>query len=368
MKFEKPLHVGTPNIGDRETFHQYIDDIFDRCWLTNHGPLEKKLEQRLCEYLGVKNCIATCNATVALEIAIKAMELSGEIIVPSFTFIATAHALEWQGITPIFCDIDRNNYNIDPAQIERHITEKTTGIIGVHLYGRPCQVEALQKVADQYGLKLLFDAAHALGCSHQGKMIGNFGKCEVFSFHGTKFFNSFEGGAVTTNDDHLADKIRLMRNFGFAGQDDVQSIGTNGKMSEVNAAMGLVNLDSLDQILHINRQNYELYRQKFAEIDGLTLLKFDHEEKCNWQYIVVEVEDKYPLQRNELLAKLREKNVLARRYFWPGCHKMEPYKTLQPNASNLLPVTEDISERIIVFPTGGTVNEEVIQRIIEIAK
>ena len=180
-----------------------------------------------------------CNATVALEIAIRAMGMSGEVIVPSFTFVATAHALQWQEITPVFCDIDPRTHNLDPNRIEEMITPRTTGIIGVHVWGRPCAVDALAEIAQRRHLKLLFDAAHAFGCSYQGQMIGNFGDAEVFSFHATKFFNTFEGGAVVTNDDELAAKMRLMKNFGFHGYDNVIYVGTNGKMSEVSAAMGL---------------------------------------------------------------------------------------------------------------------------------
>lgn len=363
MKFEKPLHVGAPNIGDQEKFHQYVDEIFDRRWLTNRGEVVQEFEARLCDYLGVKHCITMCNATIALEIAAKALDLKGEVIIPSMTFIATAHALQMQGITPVFADVDPHTYNLDPAAVERAITPNTTGIIGVHVYSRPCDIEGLQAVADRHGLKLMFDAAHAFGCSYKGEMIGSFGECEVFSFHATKFFNTFEGGAVATNDDGLAEKIRLMQNFGFAGADNVVYIGTNGKMSEVSAAMGLVNLDSVDEFLAVNKKNYEAYKLGLSGIKGLKLIEFDESEKCNRQYVVVEVGDDYPLSRDELIEKLHAENILARKYFWPGCHRMEPYKTLQPDAGNTIPITEDIASRIIVLPTGTAVDEESIQLI-----
>ena len=362
MKFIKPLHVGAPNIGDREKFHRYVDEIFDRRWLTNCGQCVQEFEARLCEYLGVKHCITMCNGTIALEIAIRALGLTGEVIIPSMTFIATAHALQWQEITPVFCDIDRDTYNLDPKEVERHITPKTTAIMGVHTYSRPCDIDALQAVADQYGLKLMFDAAHAFGCSHNGQMIGNFGECEVFSFHATKFFNTFEGGAITTNDDELAKKIRLMQNFGFAGADNVIYIGTNGKMSEINAAMGLVNLDSLEEFVAINKRNYGSYKAGIELIEGLNLIPFDETEKCNYQYVVVELGDEYPLSRNELIEKLHVNNVLARRYFWPGCHRMEPYRSL-PNADLMLPVTEAVADRLIVLPTGTAVSRGGIKKI-----
>lgn len=366
MKFVKPLYVGTPNIGNRDAFHKYIDEIFDRRWLTNRGQCVQDFEKKLCEYLGVKHCVTMCNATIALEVAAKALDLKGEVIIPSLTFVATAHALQMQGIKPIFADIGRNTYNLDPAAVEQTITSKTTGIIGVHIYSRPCDIEGLQAVADKYGLKLMFDAAHAFGCSYKGHMIGNFGECEVFSFHATKFFNTFEGGAIATNNDELAEKIRLMQNFGFAGVDNVTYIGTNGKMSEVSAAMGLTNLDSLDEFLVANQHNYELYKIGLAEIKGIKLIEFDEKEKCNWQYVVLEVDKEYPLSRDELVRELHTRNVIARKYFWPGCHKMEPYCSLQPQAGLLLPVTEELADRIVVLPTGTAVNEEIIKDIIHI--
>ena len=252
--FESALHVGRPNIGNRQHFEARMADILDRKWLTNGGKYVKELEDRIAEFVGVKHCIAMCNATVALEIVIRALGLTGEVIVPSFTFVATAHALQWQQIVPVFCDIDPATHNIDPRRVEELITPQTTGIIGVHLWGRACDTEALSEIARRHHLHLLYDAAHAFACSYEGRMVGNFGDAEVFSFHATKFFNTFEGGAVTTNDDELAAKIRLMKNFGFSGYDEVTYIGTNGKMSECSAAMGLTNLESMDDFVAVNLQ------------------------------------------------------------------------------------------------------------------
>jgi len=360
------LHVGSPNIGDREKFHKYVDEIFDRRWLTNRGECVQKLEARLAEYLGVKHCITMCNGTVALEIAIRALDLSGEVIIPSLTFVATAHALQWQQIKPVFCDIDPNSYNIDPCEVEKHITEKTTGILGVHLYGRPCEIERLQQIADSYGIKLLFDAAHAFGCSHNGKRIGNFGVCEVFSFHATKVFNTFEGGAVATNNDELAAKIRLMQNFGFSGVDNVVHIGTNGKMCEVCAAMGIVNLDDLHVFMEVNRKNYQLYKEKISLIKGLRLIDFDELESYNAHYIVLEVDGSYPLCRDEIINELVNNNILARRYFWPGCHNMEPYRSSVSGAVYLLPKTDEVSARIVVLPNGGQVDVERVCKVLSL--
>lgn len=367
--FKEKLHVGRPNIGNRQRLLERLNDILDRGWLTNAGPEVREFEQRITEITGVKHCIAMCNGTVALEIAIRALDLSGEVIVPSFTFVATAHALQWQEITPVFCDIDPDTCTIDPARIERLITPRTTGIVGVHLWGRVCEVEDLARIARQYHLKLLFDAAHALGCSYKGQVVGGFGDAEVFSFHATKMINTFEGGAVVTNSDNLAQKIRLMKNFGFIAQDRVNYVGTNGKMSEVAAAMGLTSLEAMDKFISANYRNYKLYQQELAEVPGVYLLTFDESERCTYQYIVLEVDDRVAsINRDDLAEVLRHENILVRRYFYPGCHNMEPYRSYFPNASLLLPETERLMNRVICLPTGSAVSSKEIKRICEIIR
>lgn len=366
--FAEPLHVGRPNIGSREDFMKRVEKIFDNRWLTNNGPLVQELESRIASYLGVRHCIAMCNGTVALEIAIRALELRGEVILPSYTFIATAHALHWQEITPVFADIDPATHNLDPAAVRRMITPRTTGIIGVHLWGRPAPHADLQAIADEHGLKLMYDAAHAFGCSHNGTMIGNFGECEVLSFHATKFFNTFEGGAVVTNNDALAEKIRLMRNFGFAGFDNVIHPGTNGKMTEISAAMGLTNLEALDDVIAVNRLNHQAYRDAISNIPGLGLLDFDETEKNNYQYVVLEVDEEFPFSRDEIIIALHAENILARKYFWPGCHRMKPYRDLFPYAGLMLKNTNYVAERVIVLPTGTSVNPASIQMIADVMR
>ena len=359
--FAEPLHVGRPNVGDRRKLMERIEGILDRNWLSNYGPLVQEFEQRMTEFLGVKHCIPICNGTVALELAIRALGLEGEVILPSFTFVATAHALQWQGITPVFADIDPRTHHLDPAAVERMITPRTTGILGVHVWGRPCTVEALQTIADRHHLQLMFDAAHAFGCSHGRRMVGNFGRCEVFSFHATKFFNTFEGGAIATNDDELAAKLRLMKNFGFRGNDNVVYLGVNGKMTEVCAAMGLTGLDSLEEFMAANRRNYEAYCELLAGIPGLHPIEYSSAEKCNRQYVVIEVDEKaYGRSRDETIRMLHAENVLARKYFWPGCHRMEPYRTLYPETARNLPRTEKLAGRVIVLPTGTAVDEAAI--------
>lgn len=365
--FSEKLHVGRPNIGNRERLLERIGEMLDRRWLTNHGPYVEEFEQKIAELTGARHCIAMCNATVALEIVIKALGLKGEVIVPAFTFIATAHALQWQEITPVFCDIDPLTHNINPNRVEDMITPRTTGIIGVHIWGRPCDIEALQSIADKHNLRLIFDAAHAFACSYNGTMIGNFGEAEVFSFHATKFLNTFEGGAVTTNNDELANKIRLMKNFGFAGYDNVIYIGTNGKMSEISAAMGLTSLESMEEVIAINKRNYLLYQRQLAGIPGVTMVTYDESEKCNYQYIVLEInEGQAGIDRDLLVKILHAENVIARRYFYPGCHRMEPYKSYFPHAGLVLPETEKLCRRVLLLPTGTAVGPKEIAKVCEI--
>lgn len=359
--------MGRPNLGDRGAFMARVERILDARWFTNHGPCVLELEAALSRHLGVKHCISVCNATVGLEIAIRALGMQGEVIVPSLTFVATAHALQWQQIRPVFCDVDPSTHLIDPLQIERLITPRTTGILGVHLWGRPCNVDALQAIADRHGLQLLFDAAHAFGCSHQGRMVGNFGRAEVFSFHATKFFNSFEGGAITTNDDEVAQQLRLMTNFGFAGYDNVVHIGTNGKMSEVAAAMGLTSLESVDEFVAVNRRNHEIYRDRLAAIPGLKLCRFDGDERNNYQYVVVEVTPQPDgPTRDELVKALWAENVMVRKYFWPGCHLMEPYRTLYPDDAARLPHTESVAAKLLILPTGTAMRAEDILQVCDL--
>ena len=366
--FDEQLYVCRPNIGDRARLLERFKQILDSRWLTNDGPFVKEFEQRIAELVGVKHCVAMCNGTVALEIAIRALGMTGEVIVPSFTFIATAHALQWQGITPVFCDIDPRTQSLDPGKVEQAITPRTTGIIGVHVWGHTCDIDALAEIAARRGLKLLFDAAHAFACSYKGRMIGSFGDAEVFSFHATKFFNTLEGGAVVTNDDELAMKLRLMRNFGFTDYDKVSDLGTNGKMNEISAAMGLTSLESLDEFIAVNRRNYLRYREELRDVAGARVLTYDETESCNYQYVVLELDEAVTriVSRDELWRILTAENVMARRYFYPGCHRMEPYRSNLPGL--LLPETDRLAERVLCLPTGTAVAESDIKIICQLLK
>jgi dTDP-4-amino-4,6-dideoxygalactose transaminase len=367
--FSEPLHVGRPNIGDRARLHARLDEILDRNWLTNNGPFVRDFENQVAAAAGAKHCVAMCNATIGLEIAIRALGLEGEVIVPSYTFVATAHALDWQGITPIFCDIDPSTHNIDPNAVERLITDRTSGIIGVHLWGRPCAIDRLQEIADRRKLKLIFDAAHGFGCTYKGRQIGGFGAVEVFSFHATKFLNAFEGGAVVTNDDHLANAVRLMKNFGFAGYDNVIYPGTNGKMTEICAAMGITSLESIQDVIACNRRNYHAYSVALCGLPGVQLMRYDENEACNYQYVVIEVDETaFGISRDYLVALLHAENVLARKYFYPGCHRMEPYRTKYPHAGESLTATDIVAKRVVVLPTGSATGTDAIKKICAIIR
>ena len=322
---------------DKEKVLAKFAQVLDNQWLTNMGPMSLELEERIASMLGVKHCICVCNATIGLELLQRALNLKGEVIIPSFTFIATAHSLRWQRIDPVFCDVRLEDHLIDPTKIEAFITPRTSAIMAVPIWGQPCDYTALQAIADKHGLKLIFDSAHAFGCKSGDQYLGGFGDAEVFSFHATKVFSTGEGGAITTNSDELAEKLRLMRNFGFEKKDTVINIGTNAKMSEFAAAYGLVHLDELDSIIEHNKKIHQAYLNEFSESQELTFLNYPFPGKSNYQYVVARVASDI---RDSLVDYFHAQGVLLRRYFHPGCHRMEPYASheqYQKRAAQLLP-------------------------------
>jgi dTDP-4-amino-4,6-dideoxygalactose transaminase len=359
-RFAPELHVGRPNIGDRGALHARLDAILDSRFLSNGGPMVEELEARLVELTGARHAIAMVNATLGLEIAARAAGLSGEVIIPSFTFIATAHALRWAGLEPVFADIDAETLTIDPAHVERLITPRTSGIVGVHLWGRTCDVEQLDAIADRHGLTVLYDAAHALACSRGGRMVGTFGRAEVFSFHATKFVNAFEGGAITTDDDALAERCRLMRNFGIVDWDETAMLGTNAKLHEMSAAMGITSLEAMPAIIARNLANLDAYDRDLSGLPGIRMLMDRSDERRNGQHAVARVDpDRASLTRDELHTVLVAEGILARRYFFPGCHRLEPYASA-PGGIPSLPETERASEACLSLPTGTAVGPDEI--------
>jgi dTDP-4-amino-4,6-dideoxygalactose transaminase len=364
--FDRDLHVGAPNAGGLERFRELVAAALGRRWLTNRGPLVQALEGRLGEMLGVDHVVAVVNATVGIDVLGRALGLRGEVIVPAYTFVATAHALRWQGLRPVFCDVEPARHGIDPRVAAELVGPATGAILPVHLWGEPCETDALEALARRHGIPVAYDAAHAFGCAHRGRMIGGFGAAEVFSFHATKFFNTFEGGAITTSDAALARELRLLINFGFAGYDEVVRLGTNGKMHEISAAMGLANLVTMDDVVAGNLANYLRYQTALAEIPGLRLLPHGREDKRNHQYVVVEVDaERARVSRDVIADVLWAERVLARRYFRPGLHRMEPYRT-EGARSSPLPVTERLAETVLVLPTGPAVGADDVDGVADL--
>ena len=362
--FPEVLHVGRPNIGDSVTFLEHAKAILDSHWLSNNGPYVYEFERRIAEVCEVPYCIATSNATAAMEILVHALGLKGEVIVPSFTFVATAHALKWLGVEPVFCDVDPLTHTLDPACVEALITERTTAVLGVHVWGQVCDVDALQDLCARHGLRLVFDAAHAFGCRREGRAVGGFGDAEVLSFHATKFINSFEGGAILTHDPELAARARLMRNFGFEYLDSVVSLGINAKMTEICAAMGLVSLEGMEGFLLANRANYLAYQHGLSDIQGLSVHVTAPQEVSNHQYVVVKVDEGLlGIGRDEFLEVLMAEGVFARRYFHPGCHRMQPYASQCDPWEWNLPVTEQLSGTLLQLPTGHAVSTDDVEAI-----
>ena len=363
------LHVGRPNVGDRRRLLDRIADAVEQRRLTNDGPYVLELERRLAEALDVPHCVAVSSGTVGLQVAARSLGLQGEVIVPSLTFVATAHALEWMGIRPVFGDVEPDTLGLDPRRATELLTDRTSALLGVHLWGRPCRVEDLEAVAAERGLKLLFDAAHAFACTRGDTGIARFGDATVFSFHATKIINAFEGGAIATRDGELAARARLVRNFGFAGYDEVACLGINGKMSEASAAMALTSLESLDEFLAANRRNYGIYREALAGRPGVSLLAPSGEDVWNHHYIVLDVDPALAgVGRDDLLAVLWAERIFARRYFHPGCHRMEPYASRDPGAGRRLPVTERVLSRVLLLPTGAAVGPREVETVASVVR
>jgi dTDP-4-amino-4,6-dideoxygalactose transaminase len=368
-RFPRPLHVGAPNVPAPAALLDRLNGALTRRYLSNHGPLLEEFEGRVADRLNVRHCIAVSNATSGLMILARALGLSGEVVMPAFTFIGTAHAMRWIGITPAFCDIRMETHTLDPERAEDIITSRTSAILGVHVWGRPCDIDALEAIAGRYDLPLLLDAAPAFGCTYRGQPIGRFGKAEVVSFHPTKVLNTFEGGAVLTNDDDLAERVRLMIQFGFEDEDKVIELGINAKMSEASAAMGLASLEVVDEFIAVNRRHHERYRANLAGLPGLSLSHYPEGDDSNYQYIVLEVDAaRSPISRDTLQQVLRAENILARRYFYPGCHRMEPYRTEQPQADASLPMTNALAGRVLQLPTGTALSGEDVDGICAIVR
>jgi len=349
-------------------FVQYLEKIWDSKVLTNGGPMHQRLEEELCRYLGVEHIALFTNATIALVTALQALRITGEVITTPYSFVATAHSLLWNGIKPVFVDIDPDTLNLDPARIEAAITPQTTAIMPVHCYGRPCDVDAIQRIADNYNLKVIYDAAHCFGVQcHCGSVLKH-GDLSVLSFHATKVFNTFEGGAIVCPDAKTKLRIDQLKNFGFVDETTVVAPGINGKMSEVNAAMGLLQLKYLDEALHRRQQIDETYRAALKGVKGLRCVERGAATRDNFAYFPILVDGEYALTRDELYEKLKQRKIYARRYFYPLISEFPMYRGLPSAHSDNLPVANRVAHKVLCLPIYPALEPEDQRRVIEALK
>jgi dTDP-4-amino-4,6-dideoxygalactose transaminase len=363
---KKPVYVTQPLLPDLKDFLPYLEAIWDNKILTNGGPFHQQLEQALCDYLGVKHICLFANGTLALMTALQALRVSGEVITTPYSFVATAHSLLWNGIKPVFVDVDPVTLNLDPARIEAAITPHTTAIMPVHCYGQPCDVAAIEQIADNYNLKVIYDAAHAFGVNHNGSSVLNYGDLSVISFHATKIFNTFEGGAIICPDAKTKLRIDRLKNFGFVDEVTVVAAGINGKMSEINAAFGLLQLKGIDAARAQRRAIDTRYRQLLADVPGIHCLPAGAEESANHAYFPILVRPEYPRTRDELFAELRRHEIYARRYFYPLISDFPMYRDMPSAAPAKLPVAQRASSQVICLPIYPGLADEVIAAIVAV--
>jgi dTDP-4-amino-4,6-dideoxygalactose transaminase len=364
MKPVKPIYVTQPTLPELADFIPYLEQIWDNKILTNCGPFHQQLEQALCDYLGVKHISLFTNGTLALVVALQALRITGEVITTPYSFVATSHSLLWNGIKPVFVDIDKDTLNLDPDKIEAAITPQTTAIMPVHCYGHPCEVEKIQKIADNYNLKVIYDAAHAFGVQHKNASVLNHGDLSVLSFHATKVFNTFEGGAIVCPDAKTKQRIDHLKNFGFVDEVTVVAPGINGKMNEINAAFGLLQLKGIATALQKRKAIDNYYRAALANVQGIHCLADSGETVANYAYFPILVRPDYPLSRDQLFEKLRDNGIYARRYFYPLISDFPMYRSLPSASPANLPVAQKVANEVICLPIYPTLELEQQQSII----
>jgi dTDP-4-amino-4,6-dideoxygalactose transaminase len=346
----KPIYVTQPYLPPLEEFVPYLEKIWESKILTNDGPLHRQLEKALCEYLGVEHISLFTNGTIALVTALQALRVTGEVITTPYSFVATSHSLLWNGIKPVFVDIEPDTLNLDPARIEAAITPQTTAIMPVHCYGHPCDVEAIQKIADNYNLKVIYDAAHAFGVKDEGGSILRHGDLSVLSFHSTKVFNTFEGGAIVCPDAKTKVRIDQLKNFGYVGETTVVAPGINGKMSEFNAALGLLQLKYIDRAIAKRKAIDTAYRERLKNIKGIRCLNDAGEKVANYAYFPILVNADYPLTRDALNQKLKDIGINPRRYFFPLISEFPMYRGLPSANLENLPIATAASRQVLCLP------------------
>jgi len=365
----KPIYVTRPSLPPLEEFTELLQQIWDNKILTNNGPFHKQLERKLAEYLGVKYISLFNNGTIALLTALQALDIKGEVITTPYSFIATTNALLWNNIKPVFVDIEPETYNLDPSKIEAAITSKTTAILPVHVYGNPCKVDEIQKIADKHGLKVIYDACHTFGVTINDVPVLNFGDLSVMSFHATKVFNTFEGGAIVSHTEQMKKRIDQLKNFGITSETTAVAPGINGKMNEIQAAMGLLQLKTIDEAISKRRKIVNMYRVLLQDIPGITFLEDMPGVKHCYSYFPIFVnKDKYGSSRDELYEKLKQKNFYGRRYFYPLISQFPIYKELESAMPGAMPVAEKITEEVICLPLFAELESADLVSIVEIIR
>lgn len=366
---EQQITVTSPLLPSLEELNVYLQDIWQRKWITNNGYYHQMLEAALCEYLGVPYISLFTNGTLPLTAALLAMRITGEVITTPFSFVATTHSLWLNGIKPVFVDIDPVTCNLDPDKIEVAITPNTTAIMPVHVYGYPCDTKRIQQIADKYGLKVIYDAAHAFGVEREGESILNAGDMSTLSFHATKTFNTIEGGALVLHDEHTKKRVDYLKNFGFVGETEVVIPGTNGKLDEVRAAYGLLNLKQVDAAIEARCQATTNYREALRNVSGITFMDDISGVKHNYSYFPIFVdEERYGMSRDELYFKMKEYNVLGRRYFYPLISTFSTYRELKSARKENLPVATKMAEQVICLPMHHALSEDDMERVLRLIR
>lgn len=360
---QEPIYVTQPVLPELEEFIPYLEQIWNNKILTNCGPLHQQLEKELCEYLGVDYISLFNNGTIALVTALQALGLEqGEVITTPYTFVATAHSIVWNKLTPVFVDIDPQTSNIDPVKVEQAITDKTVAILPVHCYGIPCDVEVLQNIATKHNLKLIYDAAHAFGVKHNGKSLLNYGDLSVMSFHATKVFNTFEGGAIVCHSAEMKQRIDRLKNFGIVNETTIDDISLNGKLSEVHAALGLLQLKKIEETLQARQNIDQIYRTALDGIDGINCLSRPISDKDNYSYFPIIISESYPLNRDELFEKLKQNQIFARKYFYPLMTELNVYQAYYTET----PKARKLSEQVLCLPMYPTLSMDQCRTIINV--
>lgn len=365
---KKIINVTQPFLPPLEEFIPYLEEIWSSRWLTNNGPMHQRLECDLATHLGIENISLFTNGTIALLTALQHLRITGEVITTPYSFVATSHSLIWNALTPVFVDIEVDTFNIDPTKIESAITSKTTAILAVHCYGNPCKVEAIQRIADNYGLKVIYDAAHAFGVDYKGRSLLSHGDLSVLSFHATKVFNTFEGGAIVSADKKAKQRIDYLKNFGFADEITVTAPGINGKMSEINAAFGLLQLKYVNFAIEQRKKHDSYYRKLLEDIDGIVIPDLSNEAISNFSYFPILVEPSFKISRDALYELLKERGIMSRRYFYPLISDMPMYRGLPSASPYNLPVAKSISEKVLCLPLFSELTTDAIEEIVSIIK